>query len=493
MMRVLLAQFEQETSHFNPHPTTRDRFEVLRGSELIEALTDTDTYVAGGLDVFAEEGIEVVPTYGASSITSGGPVATADLDEMTEELIAAIEENLTDIDGVYIAFHGAMAGMDEPDPEGRILARIRELLGDRPIVCSFDLHAILADRIVQNADVVVALHTYPHVDQRETGQRAARTLVRLLRGGVTPVVAQVKLPLLVRGDELITATGLFGQAIEKCRQFEASSTGLSALVNIGNPFTDVPELRTNVIVTSDGDAEGARRLAQELAGFMWEHRERLQAPLTSIGDAIQRARNTRGLTVFSDAADATSSGASGDSNWILKGLLADEFPKRALLPLVDAPAAAMAFKQGVGSRFTVALGGTVDTQRHTPVETEVYVQSLHDGDFVEESGETARAGKTAVLISGGCAIMVTEHPVSIMGRRVFEARGLFPADFDLVVCKSPNGFRTHYEAISSLIIAVEAPGSTSANLRSLPYQSVQRPIYPLDEGVTADLAVEMKT
>lgn len=490
-MRVLLAQFEQETSHFNPGPTPRDRFDILRGEELVHALADTNTYVAGGLDVFTQEGVEVVPTYGASSVTSGGPVISADLDEMTAELLAAVEAVAADVDGAYIAFHGAMAGLDEPDPEGRILARVRELMGDRPVVCSFDLHGILTDRLVQNADILFALHTYPHVDQRETGQRAARGLVRLLRDGVQPVVAQVKLPLLVRGDELITATGLFGQAIDRCRQFEATATGLSALVNIGNPFTDVPELRTNVIVTSDGDEAQARELAGELADFMWSHRVRLQAPLTPIDEAIELARQTEGLTVLSDAADATSSGASGDSNWILKGLLAADFPKRALLPLVDAPAASEAFRQGVGSRFTVELGGTVDRQRHSPVACEVYVQSLHDGVFTEESGEAARAGRTAVLVCGGCWIMVTEHPVSIMGRRVFESRGLYPGDFDLVVCKSPNGFRTHYEAICERIVAVDAPGSTSANLRSLPYRNVARPTYPLDEDAVP-LPVEVK-
>jgi microcystin degradation protein MlrC len=88
--------------------------------------------------------------------------------------------------------------------------------------------------------------------------------------------------------------------------------------------------------------------------------------------------------------------------------------------------------------------------------------------------------------------MVTEFPVSIMGRRVFEARGLNPGDFDLVVCKSPNGFRTHYEAICKRIVAVDCPGSTSANLRSLPYKNVNRPIFPLDDGVTADIVVDIK-
>jgi microcystin degradation protein MlrC len=217
----------------------------------------------------------------------------------------------------------------------------------------------------------------------------------------------------------------------------------------------------------------------------------MQAPLTSLEESIAIARDTAGMTVFSDAADATSSGASGDSNSILKGLIADEFPKRALLPLVDAPAAQEAFRQGVGSRFTVALGGTVDRQRHSPVECEVYVQSLHDGYFVDENGEPKRAGKTAVLTTGTYSIMVTQFPVSIMGRRVFEERGLNPIDFDLVVCKSPNGFRTHFDSICERVVAVDCPGSTSANLKSLPYKNVTRPIYPLDEDAQAQISAQI--
>ena len=125
------------------------------------------------------------------------------------------------------------------------------------------------------------------------------------------------------------------------------------------------------------------------------------------------------------------------------------------------------------------------------MECEVYVQSLHDGHFTEESGEHARAGKTAVLVSGTCSIMVTEFPVSIMGRRVFEARGLNPIDFDLVVCKSPNGFRTHFDAICERVVAVDCPGSTSANLKSLPYKNVTRPIFPLDAGTDVNIEAEI--
>ncbi len=488
--KVLIAFFYQETSHFNPRTTTRDRFDISRGEELIERYAGTNSYIAGGLDVFAREGVDVIPTYGACSVTSGGPVPAPDLDGMTAEMLEAIAV-ARDADGAYIAFHGAMAGCEEHDPEGRILEQVRAIMGDKPVVASYDLHAILTDRLVRSADVTVALHTYPHTDMRLTGRRAAGNLVRLLGGGVRPAVAQVKLPMLVRGDELITETGLFGRAIDRCKTFESGEKGLSALVNIGNPFTDVPELRTNTLVTSDGEPQMARDLAEELAGFMWEHRGSMQAELVPVEEAVAVAARESGLTVFSDAADATSSGASGDSNWILRGLIEAGYGKNSLLPLVDAPAVDTAFARGVGSRFTAPLGGTVDRQRHQPVECEVYVQSLHDGNFLTESGEVSRAGRTAVLVSGAAVIMTTEFPVSIMGRRVFEARGLNPADFDLVVCKSPNGFRTHYEAIADRIVPVDCPGSTSANLKCLPYRNVTRPIFPLDDDAGAEITAAL--
>jgi len=75
-------------------------------------------------------------------------------------------------------------------------------------VVSLDLHGILTDRMLQHADAVVMYHTYPHVDFYETGERAARLLLRILPARVRPVTAVVTIPALVRGDELITATGL---------------------------------------------------------------------------------------------------------------------------------------------------------------------------------------------------------------------------------------------------------------------------------------------
>jgi microcystin degradation protein MlrC len=479
-LRILVAELKQETATFNPALTMYSDFRIYRGPDVMAAYRGTKTELSGVFDIFDEDGrFEIVPTMAADAV-SGGPIATEDLDRLLSEIEDVVRQN-SGVDAAYICLHGAMAGQDEGDPEGRLLTNLRAILGNIPLAASLDLHCVLTDRMVEAADILVPYHTYPHTDHYETGQRAARNLILLLDGKVKPTVARVEIPMLVRGDELLTATGRFGEAIRMCQDVEATEDGLSAGVIIGNAFTDVPALQSNVLITTNNDPETAQREAEKIAQFMWDNRELFQATLTPLDEAISQARKADGMVVFSDAADATASGAAGDSNAILKGLLADQFPKHTLIPIVDAPAVAAAFEAGVSAEVTINLGGTRDFTRFEPVSVTANVRSLHDGEFAYENGTTGQGGRTAVLIAGSISLLVTERPVYVVGRRVFQTFGLEPQDFDLVVVKSPNGFRTWYESIASLIVAVDVPGSTSANLKSLPFENCVRPIFPLDE------------
>ena len=147
--------------------------------------------------------------------------------------------------------HGAMASEHELDPEGWLLSESRKLLGESiPVVVSLDLHGILTDKMLEHSDAIVAYHTYPHVDFFETGQRAAQLLLTIMSGNVKPVTAKVAIPALVRGDELITETGLFGESIRLAQSYETGPDGLCAGMFIGNPFTDVPSLQTYSFVVS---------------------------------------------------------------------------------------------------------------------------------------------------------------------------------------------------------------------------------------------------
>ncbi len=294
----------------------------------------------------------------------------------------------------------------------------------------------------------------------------------------------VFIPALVRGDELITETGLFGKSIREAQAIERSAGGLSAGMFIGNPFTDVTELGSNSLVVTDDDPERAEREAINLANDFWRAREKMQAALTSLDEGLRIAGETTGRVVLVDAADAPSSGASGDSNAIMSGLLKTGYQRRVLIPMVDPQAVKVAVAAGVGQSIRTTVGGALDRARFQPVEIEARVRLLSDGHFRSEShGEVWESGETAVLQSGTMTVVVTSRAVNLYDRSLFLAHGQDPAQFDLVVVKSPHCQHHFFAAGAERLVNIDAPGSSSANLRSLGHSRCVRPIFPLDEEV----------
>jgi microcystin degradation protein MlrC len=486
MPRILIAECKQEVSTFNPHLSDYEDFGVRRGEELLNYHRTVRNEIGGALSVFeAMAGVTLVPAYSAFFITSGGTLAKAAWERIASEFLDAIRE-APPVDGVYFCMHGAMASETELDPEGWLLAETRKILGERiPIVVSLDLHGILTDRMLAQSDAVVAYHTYPHVDFFETGQRAAKLLLRIVAGQAKPVTARVMVPALVRGDELITASGSIRHAVDQATAVEQGPGGLSAAMMWGNPFTDVPELASCSFVVADDDPALAEREALRIANLFWAHHETMRVPLVSLDAMAQIARaHTKGTLALVDAADATSSGASGDSNAILRKLVETGCSLKTLLPIVDAPAVERAFAAGIGATVTTPLGGTLDPGRFTPLSITANVRLLADGRFRSESfGEEWLAGPTAVLESGNFTLVVSSRAVNLYDRSFFYAHGQDPKRFDTVVVKSPHCQHHMYAAWCVRLVNVDAPGSSSANLPYLGHTRCRRPIFPLDANV----------
>ena len=485
MRRILIAECKQEVSTFNPHLSQYADFRVRYGQELLSYHRSVRNEIGGALSVFDElVDVEIVPAYSACFITSGGTLAADAWQRIAREFIESIR-SAPPVDGVYLCMHGAMASQEELDPEGFLIAETRRVLGkDVPIVVSLDLHGILTDRMVEHSDAIVAYHTYPHVDFFETGERAARLLIKILEGA-RPVTAKVAIPALVRGDELITATGLFGNSIRIAQQVESGLHGLSAGMFIGNPFTDVPELQSYSFVVTDNDIELAEHEALRIAQSFWPNRHRMKVPLVSLDEMATRLRQpSRGTIAIVDAADATSSGASGDSNAILRKLIETKYRGRTLLPLVDAPAVQQAISVGVGGTIRTTVGGTLDAGRFSPISIEGKVRHLADGLFRSESfGEVWDSGPSAVLDCDNFTLAISSRAVSLYDRSFFYSLGQNPRSFDAVVVKSPHCQHHMFAEWCEAMIHVDAPGSSSANLPYLGHTRCPRPIFPLDRDV----------
>ena len=474
----------QEISSFNPVPSRYENFRIERGEEMLSQ-EGLNTALGGALPVLRAAGME--PVFATSARAgSAGLLAAEGWSRLSAEILAAIWAGAqSGVDGVYFSMHGAMGAEGELDPEGYLLEETRRIVGERaPIVISLDLHGILTDRMLRQVNGLAIYHTYPHVDFADTGRRAGEFLVRLVREKLRPVIARVVIPALVRGDELVTRTGCYGDLIREAQRIERDGTALAAGIMIGNPFTDVPELCSQVVVVTDGREEAAAGEAVRLAEEFWPLRHRMQGKFISLERAIAQAATMSGPVVFTDAADATSSGATGDSNIILHGLRKADYRKRVLAQIVDPIAASKAHEAGVGAQIDVTLGGVLDSRRFSPMAVKARVRSLSDGLARLETMKIGLdAGPTAVLTFDNFTVVVFSRGLSLFDRAMYYASGLDPRDFDLVVVKSPHTEYHMYDAWVEKNFNIDVPGATSANLPTLGHTICARPMFPLDEAV----------
>src|SRR5262245_54604215 len=340
-MRIAVGQLWQESNTFNPIPTTKRDFEdfgVVRGPELIERMADTNEL--GGFIQSIRRWPNPPEIIGLVRLPAwpGGTGTAETFNWLRNEMLAALAA-AGPCDAVLLALHGALVSADEPDVEGAIIQAVREHIGPRvPLVCTLDLHANVTRQMVENSGALVLYHTAPHVDVFETGQRAAELLRRILFEGARPTTAFRKLPLVLPPERANTqdpASVSYGLR-EELQRLERQPGVLAAGLATVQPWLDIPEMGSSVIVVADGDGDAADRIADQLAERLWRVRHEYLSELTTAADAVRRAQelHREGLIVLSDCADATTSGAPGDSTWLLAEMIKYRWERPALVTLV---------------------------------------------------------------------------------------------------------------------------------------------------------------
>jgi microcystin degradation protein MlrC len=486
MFRVLIANLAQETCSFVASRHTLEdfrRYYLYTGEEMLQRLRGGGMEIAGIIQAAEEAGVELVPTLACYGGT-GGPVATEAYTRLRDDILAEARRQADRVDGAILALHGAMLTEDLDDPEGDLIARLREILGaEKPIVCSLDLHAHVTDLLVKQATALVAYHTHPHVDIAETGYRAMTLMARVLRGEVRPVVAHRKLPMLAPAEQHNTSRPPMAPIMQAVLAAEREPGMLAAAIFPVQSCLDIPDLGLSVVAVADGNLALAQEKADELAEMAWRARREFLHDRTPVPEALRIAREIAGgPIVLADSSDGTAGGAEGDSTVLLRALLESPVPGPCLLLITDPEAAARCAAAGVGQEITLEVGGKLTPAFFQPVRVTGRVRTLSDGKFqMKNPVLPADRGLTAVLQTGDLFIVLSQKPVYTWDEECYRSVGLFPREAKLVQVKSPGGFRPVYEPFAKAIVELDAPGPTDSNLKRLPFRRVTRPLFPLDD------------
>ena len=195
--KVLVAQFVTESNANIPYKTDLENYDLRFGEDAISQMNMGT--------VFADAGIEVVPSVYANGF-SGGVVTRNAFDYIENRLLNDIRANLGTLDGMFLHLHGASEVEDIGSGDHHILKEVRKLVGPyMPIVVACDPHGNLCKEYVDGTTVIRSYRESPHTDLADTVKTCCRYLVDLLehRRNIRP--AYRKLPLILGGEQSVSA------------------------------------------------------------------------------------------------------------------------------------------------------------------------------------------------------------------------------------------------------------------------------------------------
>ncbi|MBI1393994.1 MAG: hypothetical protein GC152_14755 [Alphaproteobacteria bacterium] len=482
-LRFAVMTFAHETCTFCPGgDTTIDDWTrirpVLEGDEVFEGGPYMRGFVAAVREYKEVELIGLPSPVGVY----GGSSTSWNTEESFDYFVGAMLEALKaagPVDGVYLALHGAMATRNIPKPEAEIAKRFRDVVGpDTPIVGTFDLHGNEDGDFLKYANMAFITKRYPHYDARLQGERAARLLMRLARGGYRATTASRKPGVITPTVVQWTGASPSMDIMERARRWEAREKDAFVSVAYGFPWSDVPDVGAAVHVMTNDDPALANRIADDMADFIWRKREEFVRGPGIIMPAEAAARAKRAAAagetpiVLADYSDR-----SGDSTFILKEVI-DQNLSGVLIGTVRDERALVAIRDrglSVGDAFGMEIGGFMGPASGAPVRVDGVLSFVGPGlDFDEIA---------IVSFGDGNALIITPTLRQVTDPEQLRVGPIDPANFETFVVKSRVHFRRGFDetGFADTILIVDAPGSFigTTRLEALPYENVDlKTMYP---------------
>ena len=477
-MRIAVLHFSHETVTFLASDTTVDDF-IYQGSPARgEALLGSQprSYIGGFVKVAREfDGVELVgiesPLFPKRG-TASGWVTTEAFERFLGKMISELKAQ-GPFDGVYLAVHGAMAVRGVAKPEAEMAHRVRAVVGKKAVlVGTFDPHANEDKEFLEAADMAFCVKYFPHYDEYLQGERAARMLVRAIRGDYKPATVTLKVPIATPTVMQWTGASPWMDLVQRALTWEAREPDTYVNVMFSFPWSDVVDFGITIQTMTNGNPELAKEIADDIAEFTWRKREDLvkAAKIYPMPDGVALAKKAceAGQTpvVLADHSDR-----SGAGTWLLEQVIAQGLSKTLIATLADEEACAKLASVKVGDAVDMAVGGKLDVSAGAPVPIKGKVRYILD-----TQGRRNGPGQrwVAVEIERGNVVVLSPYLVQIMEVDTLREAGLEPDSFDVIAIKSRAHFRRGFDdngwAKTILLVEPLEPFLGTIRLEALPYK-----------------------
>ncbi len=481
-IRIAVVMFQHETTTFLPNETIISNF-IYDGSPAKGDVLLNNPGINGFVRVAErEKDIELVgiesPLWPLSG-SGSGIITKKTFEHFSKRIISHIKKQ-NNFDGIYLALHGAMAVQGIPRPEAELACRIRNIVGPSAfIVGTFDPHGNEDEQFFNCADLAFTAKYYPHYDTQLQGERAAHTLIRAIRGDYNPVQSVQKVPILTPTVSQWSGKSPWMDLIQRALIWESREADVFVNLFYGYPWSDVPDIGMTIEVITNGDAELAQKISQDMASTAWNFRERLvnSAIIHPVDQGVslakQAVKNGQGPVILADYSDR-----SGNATWALAEVVRQDLSDTVIATLMDKNLIEKLLENGVkkGDKFDQKVGGYADQSAGNPVHITGKILSVIRNDAEEKTRISIMFGRNNVLI-------LSPYLVQVQEPQTIRDASINPDKYKIIIVKSRVHFRRGFDsngyAKTILIVEPPHPFLGTVHLNALTYKNVDiKKFYP---------------
>ncbi|TKT86573.1 M81 family metallopeptidase [Dyadobacter frigoris] len=484
--RIALLGIYHETNTFIETPTTLDDFKNgywLAGNAIRTEYEGANHEISGVIDLIDSSiDMELVPVLYVSA-TPGGLIEKETYEYIVNQMMLALDAVLP-VDGCIVVPHGAGVAESYADMDGHWLALLRNKLGmEIPVTGTLDPHANVSHVMVAATDALVAYSTNPHVDQYETGRRAATIMAEMLRGNISPVQQLIQLPLAISIEQQYTSHEPCKSLYAYAQNFQYQYKLLSISVLLGFPYADVAEMGSGFIIIGDKNtlARKVGFLADkggELHAYMLARKKDFNGSKNDIETLLTSLLTIPRPVLMLDMGDNVGAGSAGNSTFLLEYLEGQNISK-LFICIHDSLAVQEACKHQPGDSFELIIG-------EKGYKSMVLLKQISDGIFTEDTPKHGGfvnydMGITAIVETAkGNTMMLTTKRTPPYSLRQMTAFGIEPGSFDIIIAKGVNAPIAAYEQVCPTIMQVNTPGVTQADMTLFKYKNRRKPMFPFE-------------